>query len=344
MSGAVRAFLMLLSLSLISGPGIAVPPWPPPAATIVEQPATAATSTTSSATTTDVEPDNGPRYAIATRRDRIGRIIAPVRIDGQGPFRFMLDTGANHTVLAASLLPQLHLTAHPESPIAVVGVSGSGPAASVRIESLDTGELHFRDLDLPVLSGPVLAGLDGILGMDGLDGLRLSADFLKDRLTISQSRRERGAFPYAVVPVTFLSERLLMVDTYIGRVRTKAIIDTGGLRTIGNRALLAALSRAHQAHELRLHTPVVDAIQASQIGMIAVVPGLQLGSADIGDLPVIFGDFNVFKAWGLEDQPALLVGMDVLGTLSEFIIDYGSRQLLLLTPRERARHMPSLGR
>jgi hypothetical protein len=44
---------------------------------------------------------------------------------------------------------------------------------------------------------------------------------------------------------------------------------------------------------------------------------------------VTFGDFHVFKVWSLLDEPALVIGMDVLGTLSEFSIDYPRREFQL---------------
>jgi len=40
-----------------------------------------------------------PRYVSPTRRDRIGRIWAPVLIDGKGPYRLVLDTGANRSAI-----------------------------------------------------------------------------------------------------------------------------------------------------------------------------------------------------------------------------------------------------
>ena len=40
-----------------------------------------------------------PRFVARTTRDRIGRIWAPVTIDGKGPFRLVLDTGANHSAV-----------------------------------------------------------------------------------------------------------------------------------------------------------------------------------------------------------------------------------------------------
>ena len=42
-----------------------------------------------------------PRYVSPTRRDQIGRIWAPVMINGRGPFRLVLDTGASHSAVTA---------------------------------------------------------------------------------------------------------------------------------------------------------------------------------------------------------------------------------------------------
>ena len=191
------------------------------------------------------------------------------------------------------------------------------------------GDLHFRDLSLPILTGPVLDGIDGILGMDGFDGLRVSADFIKDRITISRSRAERPGLRYSTIPVEFVSGRLLMIAVQVGRVPAKAIIDTGGPRTIGNEALLAALVRGHQHLAQSLQTSVVDATQVSRPGMMGRVPVLRLGTTTIENLDVTFGEFAIFANWGLENEPALLIGMDVLGTLADFTVDYRRKEVAL---------------
>ena len=48
-----------------------------------------------------------PRFVAPTRHDRIGRIWAPVHINGQGPFRLVLDTGASHSALTPRLAETL---------------------------------------------------------------------------------------------------------------------------------------------------------------------------------------------------------------------------------------------
>jgi clan AA aspartic protease (TIGR02281 family) len=289
--------------------------------------------TTAAAHADSAHVPNDPQYAIATRVDGIGRIIAAVTINGRGPFRFMLDTGASRTALAASMPARLGLDAQPQAPILVVGISGTAVVASVHIDSLESGDMHFHDLDVPVLTGPVLEGIDGILGMDGFAGMKVSADFTKDRFTINASRGRRAPFGYSVIPIEIISEHLLMAHGSVGAVHVQAIIDTGTSRTLGNPALLAALKHGHSGGAKESESAVIDATQASQLAAVTRVPEVRLGAASIDDLAVTFGDFNVFKAWGLEEQPALLVGMDVLGTLDELTIDYRRDELQLL-PRD----------
>src|SRR6202034_11276 len=170
MSGAVRTWLAkLLPPLLIAG-----------SCPVVSLSAPATGSLTAGIETEQT----GPLYAIPTLPDRVGRIVAAVMINGRGPFRFMLDTGCNRTILAQSVLAKLDLAPDPDASISVVGVAGSQVAARVHIDSLDAGAMHFRHVDLAVLCGPVLDGLDGILGMEGFDGLKVSADFVRNIVSI----------------------------------------------------------------------------------------------------------------------------------------------------------------
>ena len=53
-------------------------------------------------------------------------------------------------------------------------------------------------------------------------------------------------------------------------------------------------------------------------------------AAGISNLQLTFGDYGVFKSWGLQDKPALLLGMDVLGSLADFNIDYRRAELQIM--------------
>jgi hypothetical protein len=277
------------------------------------------------------DPSNGS-YLVSTRRDRIGRITAPVTINGQGPFRFMIDTGSNHTVIASATLTKLGLTSDETHLVSVTGIINTELAPTAHIDSLDAGDMHFQRQDMPVLSGPVFAGIDGILGMDAFDGMRVTADFHRGRISIVRSPNHRPKSGHYVLNATFLSDRLLMVDAQVAHVKVKAIIDTGGQRTLGNPALLAALTRG-RSHYHPIQTNVIGVTSVAAVGTVDRAPEIRVGTIDIADLYAVYGNFQIFRIWGLTDTPAILIGMDVLGTLSDLTIDYRRKEVDFL-PRE----------
>ena len=122
-----------------------------------------------------------------------------------------------------------------------------------------------------------------------------------------------------------------MVAGRVGSVAVKAVIDTGGMHTLGNAALLQALSSRRLLSGPSRMSSVIDATENLQIGNVNVAPLIALGNAMVRNTIIICGDFEIFRVWGLDDEPALLIGMDVLGTLAEVAIDYRRRELQLLT-------------
>src|SRR5690242_7952556 len=78
-------------------------------------------------------PDDNAQYAVATRNDRIGRIVVPVTINNQPDFHLMLDTGATHSVLTSKAAARLGLDITQATVSEVQGVSGRASARIVCI-------------------------------------------------------------------------------------------------------------------------------------------------------------------------------------------------------------------
>lgn len=276
--------------------------------------------------------DDAPLYAVPTLRDRSGRLIAPVFINGHGPFRFLLDTGATHTAITEAAAERLGLVPDTAARASVRGVNGNTIVPLVYVESLVAGALRLERLRVPRLSGSALDGLDGVLGMDGLDNLRVTANFLKDQVMISRSTGRQAGRDFAIVRGKLVSNRLFMVEGRIGNIPIKAIFDTGASHTLGNPALLAELAKRRDFRSAAPIASVADATATLQEGVIHLTPDIDLaGGTGIRNADVTFSDFAIFKVWGLDDEPALLVGMDVLGTLGEFTIDYRRKELQVRT-------------
>lgn len=274
-----------------------------------------------------------PRYVAPTRKDRIGRIWAPVTVNGQGPFRLALATGASHSALTPRLAEALQIPIDPAQSIMLRGATGSVPVPVVPVESLEIGDLLIEPRRLAVIPD-ALGGADGVLGMDELANMRIHIDFRRDRITIMRSKNQRAPGQFETIPVKFLRGRLLVVDAFLGGVPVKAIIDTGGQTTLGNAALRQALAeRRKQGIQEGKLDQVFGATLDMQVGTRLETPTLRLGTIMVRNPPMTFADFEIFKHWKLTEEPTMLVGMDVLGLLDAMIIDYRRKELQVRVPR-----------
>ena len=268
-----------------------------------------------------------PRFVAPTRRDKIGRIWAPVTINGQGPFRLVLDTGASHSALTARVVAELGIVFDPSHTVMLRGATGSARVPFVPVDTLEFGDLLVEPKHLPIVPD-ALGGAEGILGTDGLAGKRIHIDFRRDSITIMRSKNERAASDYEVIPVRFLRGRLLVVNAFLGGLPVKAVIDTGGQATLGNEALRIALAeRRRRQQQDAVPDDVTGATLDVQLGSRVATPSLALGEIMVRNPAMTFADFAIFEHWKMTEEPAMLIGMDVLGLLDTLIIDYRRKEL-----------------
>jgi hypothetical protein len=275
-----------------------------------------------------------PKFVAPTRRDRIGRIWAPVLIDGKGPYRLVLDTGANRSAITARAAQTLGI-APAASGTLVTGFTGSAMVPTIRVQRLEVGDLLIGPTELPVLAD-VFGGAQGVLGMEGLKNKRIYADFTRDRLEISRSHGERARRDFTVVPLRLIRGGLLVADVHVGTVRAKAIVDTGAQGTIGNLSLRDALMR-HPPRNVA-HEDIIGVTLDVQRGDNILAPDIEFGHhLTVRGVHIIFGDMYLFRHWKLTDEPTLTLGMDLLGSFDVLIIDYDRHELQI-----RLRNAPPL--
>ena len=264
-----------------------------------------------------------------TTRDRIGRIWAPVLIDGKGPFRLVLDTGANHSAVIPSTAAALGSTGAATATV-VTGFTGSAVVPTIAVARMEVGDLLLGPTTLPVVPD-VFGGAQGVLGNEGLAGKRIFADFMHDRLEISSSHGEPAHLGFSVVPLKVIEGGLLLADLRVGGIRCKAIIDTGAQGTVGNLPLREALMR-HPPRDAQ-RAQVVGVTLDVQSGDSVPAPRIELGGLTITGVHITFGDMYLFQHWHMTDQPVVLLGMDLLGSFDTLIIDYRMRQLQIRLTR-----------
>ena len=266
-----------------------------------------------------------PRYVAPTQRDRIGRIWAPVYINGKGPFRLVLDTGSNRSAVMESVATALGIAPKTDDAVLLRGVTGARTVPTIPVDKLVVGELELRSQRLPILTD-ALGGAEGVLGNEGLQDKRIIIDFRHDRIKIIRSHAERAPPGFVTVPVRMVRGLLLVADIRIGALRAKAIIDTGGQGTLANTAFRDALVKKVPPEDV-LADEVTGATLDVQRGDRLLIPPISIGEVEIRRAHITVGDLAIFEYWHMTREPALMIGMDVLGLLDTLIIDYKRREL-----------------
>ena len=207
-------------------------------------------------------------------------------IDGQGPFRFIVDTGANYSTVSPNLVGKLGLQPASAASMLVNGITGTEQVPTVPILKLQAGDLVIENKQLPVVWAPLMAGADGILGVAGLTDERLLVDFEHNRVTLARAHRHVDPYGFARIPARRIHGGLISVAAKVGGVSVQAVIDTGSERTIANTALRDALYRRSRQEKLR-DTNVYGATAAIVSGQMDLSPTIDLGSVHIGRVTLV---------------------------------------------------------
>lgn len=271
-------------------------------------------------------PDEPPT-ALEVARSKFEHLLAPVHINGQGPFNFILDTGANVSCVSGALAERLALVQG--APAQVHTMVGVRTRPSVIIDQLAIGDRNRTGVRAPSL--PALGSkIDGILGVDWLNGQRLVLDFKKRSIEITASKRESSAENRVIVPARRRFGQLTIVDADLSGRRISAMIDSGSQATLCNRPLhdLVLKMEAHKRFKTERQKVGLETLIGEPFsGELFYLPFLRLGGLQLGNVPVYYADTHVFEVWGLKNEPAIVLGMDLLTQFNAVALDFGRSQV-----------------
>jgi len=150
--------------------------------------------------------------AIPVRNIGHGLLVAPVYLNGQGPFQFVLDTGTNTTLLTPALAVRLGLIAQGHDELQTL--TGPARVSLYRLETVAVGSHLLRGL--PALAQPLGAlqsldpHIDGILGLGFLAHFSFGLDYAHRTLLLDDSGQPLILQGGTIVPARLEDERLLV--------------------------------------------------------------------------------------------------------------------------------------
>jgi hypothetical protein len=250
------------------------------------------------------------------------RLSVDVEVNGHGPYHFVVDSGADTSAVGLSIAHDLELPLG--TPAILNGTTDRSIVDRVKIAELTLGPTTVKNLEVPALREVDLGG-DGLIGIDALLQQRLLMDFETRTIKVEDASTPFQSFPGDIVIVGYRRHgQLILTEVRAGGISVEAVIDTGSQVTIGNSRLRDKL--IHGGHEF-WRVPATGVTGVTVQLEMARVGELQLGPVTLNDVPIAFADVPPFKLFGLDQEPALLLGTDLLATFRRVSLDFHARKV-----------------
>ena len=258
------------------------------------------------------------------------RMTVPVRLSGVGPFRFLVDTGADHTAISREVAGRLGLVDRQAASLHTI--TGASTVSTTNVPNLQLTRKPVDVADAPVLDSASM-GADGILGVDSLKSQRVEFDFGAQTLSIVPSATREGSFEPGTIVVRAGRRhgRLVVTDAAANGHPLTVVIDTGAELSIGNEALrreLVGRGLLDPAQKVELMSVTGGMIT----GDYMFVRELSVGGVMIQNLAIVFADAHTFKKLDLDRRPALLLGMNAIRAFKKVSIDFANRKFRVVLP------------
>ena len=222
-------------------------------------------------------------------------LFTEVTINGQGPYRFLIDTGATQTVVSEKLATKLGLKKIATNIMHGVGGIGKLDSPIFRADSLKIGDVTVKNLPLGTLSNPILDQiLDGIIGTPMLADFVITIDYPRSRIELAKKAPATGT----VVPVWCFSGLLLTAVEVNGQHKGNFLIDTGADATMLAQSMAGNLGVNKNTPGAALNLPI-GGVGGLDNGVL-MVPGVTLKT------PMETKRFDVLLAIELKDMSSLI--------------------------------------
>jgi predicted aspartyl protease len=260
-------------------------------------------------------------------RERYRRLTVPVSIGEHGPFDFMVDTGAQATVLSIDIADRLGILER--EPALLIGMASRMPIEVARLRNFALGTRVFDIEIAPLVAQANIGGADGILGLDSLQDQRVLLDFERRTMAVADAEQLGGNSGFEItVKARRELGQLIITHATLDGVRVNVVVDTGAQGSVGNLKLQKRL-RGRSAGT----TEMTDINGVKVSGDTRMAREIQIGRLSLTNVPIAFVDSPTFKALGLNDEPAMVLGMNELRLFRRVAIDFKERKVLFDLPK-----------
>lgn len=266
--------------------------------------------------------------------DLASRMTVPVSIGGSAPQPFVIDTGAERSVISRQFAARLRLAAGPV--VRLTTMTGQSRVPTVIVPSISVGPVReTRAFNAPALEARHM-GAHGLLGIEQLRQHMVSINFDAGAISLKPSRSKGGRIdrrPTGTEEIVVTARnrlgQLIVTEAEFEGTAVTVVIDTGSQISMGNLALQRRLKRIPLKGPIEMTSVTGETLTVNY----HVADDVRLGGVRLTGVPVAFADIAPFAYFDLIKRPALMLGMDAMRAFRRVEIDFPARKVRLLVPR-----------
>jgi predicted aspartyl protease len=217
------------------------------------------------------------------------RVFVDVSINGKGPYKFILDTGAI-AVVSEALARDLKFKID-------AGDEGSGVgektvrSGRTHVRELRLGNVTRRDLDVGVLSlddAPAVFGskpVDGIIGLPVFERAVVTFDYVRHEVTLTRPEKFIASKDSTIVPFQRRGH-IPIIDGELDGIQARFAIDTGARSALLVYAPFADKNKLREQYHATIEGITGWGIGGPVRSLLARAQSFKLGSVEVRDIVI----------------------------------------------------------
>ena len=279
------------------------------------------------------------RLVIPFELNEYDHMVVRLEVNGDDGATGIIDTAAtfpmiNRRTARLAQLPELE-----ENPpmINVLGLTGQELFPVVELDSLQVGNVMKTNLEVALNVNMNVTGAQNVLPANAFDGDVIDFDFENQRVMVYDGRPDRSR---RMVPssLRYADESgLVFVNVRINGRKGRALIDTGSSVTFINSRFAESSMTKTNAEKTKI---LQGATGEDSSLRIATVNSFVIGEFRVSGADVLVSDPPLFEYLGLNDEPTMVLGVDLLSSF-RLQIDRRRNRVILSKP-DTGRQVPGV--
>nr|WP_321440284.1 aspartyl protease family protein [uncultured Hyphomonas sp.] len=270
------------------------------------------------------------RLVIPFEVNEYDHMVVRLEVNGNDQATGVIDTAATFPMINRRTARLAQLPDLEENPlmINVLGLTGEEIYPIVELETLQVGNVMKRDVQAALNVDLNVTGAQNVLPASAFEGDVIDFDFENLRVMVYDGRPDRSS---RLVPTSLKYDDqngLIFVDVRINGRKGRALVDTGSSVTfINSRFAESSHTKANEEKTKMLQ----GATGGDQSLRVASIRRMTIGEFRVSGVDVLVSDPPLFEYLGLEEEPAMVLGLDLL-TSFRLQIDRRRNRVVLSMP------------